>query len=65
MLAAALGHLGQADEARRVWAELMTVNPKYSFADHMRRMPFKDPAYAGRIAEGLAKAGLLDQPRGA
>ena len=64
MLAAALGHLGQADEARRVWAELMTVNPKYSFADHMRRMPFKDPAYAARIAEGLAKAGLPDQQRG-
>jgi adenylate cyclase len=58
MLAAALGHLGQVDDARRAWAELMKVNPRYSFAEHIGRMPFKDPAYAGRIAEGLAKAGL-------
>ena len=32
-LASALGHLGQADEARRVWAELIAINPQYSFAD--------------------------------
>jgi adenylate cyclase len=58
MLAAALGHLNQVDEARRMWAELMKVNPRYSFAEHIARMPFKDPAYASRIREGLAKSGL-------
>src|SRR4029079_2656043 len=29
-LASALGHLGDVDEARRVWAELRKINPKYS-----------------------------------
>jgi adenylate cyclase len=58
MLASSLGHLGQPEEARRVWAEIKTVNPRYSFAQHIGRMPFKNPADAGRIAEGLAKAGI-------
>ena len=32
LLASALGHLGEIDEARRVWAELKKINPRYSFA---------------------------------
>ena len=59
-LASALGHLGEVDEARRVWQELKQVNPKYSFAEHIQRLPFRNPADAGRIADGLAKAGLPD-----
>jgi len=59
-LASALGHLGQFDEARQVWAELKKINPKYSFTEHMARLPFSDPAAVNKIAEGLAKAGLPD-----
>ena len=59
-LAAALGHLGQAEEARAVWQELKRVNPRYLFAQHMARQPFRNPADAARIVEGLAKAGLPD-----
>jgi adenylate cyclase len=59
-LASALGHLGEFDEARRVWAELKKINPKYSFAEHMARLPFSDPAAVKKISEGLAKAGLPD-----
>jgi adenylate cyclase len=59
-LASTLGHLGRAEEARRVWQELKEINPRYSFEDHMDRLPFKDPADAERIAEGVRKAGLLD-----
>ena len=58
LLVCALGHLGEIDEARRVWAELKNVNPKYSFAEHLARLPFRNRADADRIAEGLAKAGL-------
>jgi adenylate cyclase len=57
-LAVALGHLGEVDEAQRVWRELMEINPKYSFADHVGRLPFRNRADADRLAEGLSKAGI-------
>jgi len=57
-LAVALGYLGEADEAQRVWRELMEINPKYSFAEHVGRLPFRNPADADRLAEGLGKAGI-------
>jgi adenylate cyclase len=58
LLASALGHLGDGDEARRIWKELKEINPKYSFSEHFARQPFKKEEDVGRIAEGLAKAGL-------
>ena len=57
VLASALGHLGEVDEARRVWRELMEINPKYSFREHFSRQPFR-PEDVERVAAGLAKAGL-------
>jgi adenylate cyclase len=59
-LASALGHLGQMDEARQVWRELKEISPKYSFDEHVGRLPFKNPADVARIREGLTKAGLLE-----
>jgi adenylate cyclase len=59
LLASALGHLGEIEDARRVWAELMKINPNYSFAGHIGRQPFKRPEDVERIAEGLRKAGVL------
>ena len=57
-LAVALGHLGEAEEAQRVWRELMEINPKYSFAEHVGRLPFRNGADADRLAEGLRKTGI-------
>ena len=57
-LAVALGHLGEAEEARRVWRELMEINPKYSFAEHVGRLPFRDQADIDHLAEGLSNAGI-------
>ena len=57
-LAVALGHLGEAEEAKRVWRELMEINPKYSFAEHLGRLPFPNPTDADRLGEGLLKAGI-------
>jgi adenylate cyclase len=59
ILASALGHLGEIDDARRVWAELMDINPKYSFFAHVGRQPFERKEDVERIAEGLRKAGVL------
>ncbi len=57
VLASALGHLGEVDEARRFWRERMEINPKYSFREHFSRQPFR-PEDVERVAAGLAKAGL-------
>ena len=58
LMASALGHLGDVDEARRTWQELKEINPKYSFNEHFSRQPFKNEDDVRRVAEGLAKAGL-------
>ena len=58
LLACTLGYLGEIDEARRVWAELRKLNPRYLFTEHLARLPFSNPADADRIRHGLAKAGL-------
>jgi adenylate cyclase len=60
LLASALGHLGEIDEARRVWRELKDINPNYSFAEHVGRQPFRREEDVRRITEGLASAGLPD-----
>ena len=60
LLISALGHLGHIEEARRIWAELKHVNPKYTFAGHLARLPFSNPADVSRIKDGFAKAGLPD-----
>ena len=60
LLAVALGHLGEAEEAKRVWRELMQINPKYSFAEHVGRLPFQRQADVDRLFEGIRKAGIPD-----
>ena len=59
-LASSLGHLGELDEAREVWRELKEINPRYSHAEHIGRLPFKNPADAEKFGAGLGKAGLKD-----
>ena len=60
LLASALGHLGRKEEARQVWHELKEINPRYSYANHFARLPFRDPADADKLTEGLRKAGLVE-----
>jgi adenylate cyclase len=59
-LASALGHLDRLDEARQIWRELMKINPGYSAAEHLGRLPFRNPADADKFTEGLRKAGLVE-----
>ncbi len=60
LLVSALGHLGEIEEAQRVWADVRALSPNYSFAGHLARLPFTDPAIAERIREGFARAGLAE-----
>jgi adenylate cyclase len=59
ILVSALGHLGEIEDARRVWAELVEINPNYSFFAHVGRQPFKRAEDVERLADGLRKAGVL------
>jgi adenylate cyclase len=36
----------------------MEINPKYSFAEHVGRLPFRDQADIDHLSEGLSKVGL-------
>ena len=58
LLASVLGHQGQVDEARHVWAELKTINPKYTIGEHLARSPFQNASDVATILKGLDKAGL-------
>jgi adenylate cyclase len=60
LLASALGHLGEFEEARQVWGELKDINPNYAFAEHVGRQPFRRKEDVERIADGLRKARLLN-----
>ena len=58
LLVATLNHQGRLEEAQAMWAELMEINPDYSFAEKRKIPPYKNPADLERIAEGLRKAGI-------
>ncbi len=57
-LASLYGHLGRLDEARRMWREVMEINPDYSIAHTRRVLPYRNPAWFDHFTEGLEKAGL-------
>ena len=56
-LASALGHLGKSEEARQVWAELMTINPKYALAERLNRNAVQ-PKHIEMVLDGARRAGL-------
>jgi adenylate cyclase len=58
LLASCYGHLGRAEDARAVWAELLKVNPDFSLTQRARVLPYKNAGDFQRIVEGLAKARL-------
>jgi adenylate cyclase len=57
-LASLLGAAGRVAVARRLWAEILEINPNFSI-EHLRRvLPYKDPAWFERFVDGLRKAGI-------
>ncbi len=58
-LIVALGLQGEIAEGQKVLAELKSLQPKYSFAEHLARLPFADPQIPQRFQNGwdaVAKA---------
>jgi adenylate cyclase len=57
-LAASLGHLAEVAEAREVWADLMTINPKFVIAPRLTRFLYARAQDPENVLAGLAQAGL-------
>ena len=58
-LASLLGAAGRVENARRLWGEILEINPAFSL-EHLRRvLPYKDPAWFDRFVAGLRKAGVV------
>jgi adenylate cyclase len=58
LLASCYGHLGQLDEARAAWSEVMRLAPDFSIEHRRRILPFKDPVIFEDRVDGLRKAGI-------
>jgi adenylate cyclase len=58
-LASIYGSTGRTDEARRLWAEILELNPSFTI-EHLRRvLPYRDPSWFERLAGGLRKADVM------
>jgi adenylate cyclase len=58
-LASIRGAEGRGDEARRLWTELLEINPKFSPERLRKVLPYKDPSWFERFASGLRSAGIM------
>jgi TolB-like protein/class 3 adenylate cyclase/Tfp pilus assembly protein PilF len=59
-LAATLGELGRAEDAKRAVTEILRLHPDFSIKNYVRRLSYRDPAELTRYEDGLRKAGLPD-----
>jgi adenylate cyclase len=57
-LASLYGRTGRHEEARRVWGELMEVNPDFSVEYLRRSLPYRDATQFDRFLDGLSQAGI-------
>jgi adenylate cyclase len=58
LLISALGQMGQIEEARQVLGALKEINPKYSFDEHIGRLPLTIPPTPKGSGERFAKVKL-------
>ena len=58
-LSSALGHLGEISEAKKVWSDLLEINPDFCATTRLGRLAFSNPVHTGMVMEGLKKADLI------
>ncbi|MEK1929680.1 MAG: tetratricopeptide repeat protein, partial [Pararhizobium sp.] len=58
LLASCYGHLGQNEEGRAAWTQVLRIDPGYSIEHRRRVLPYKNPADFERRLEGLRQLGL-------
>jgi adenylate cyclase len=57
-LACLYGSTTRHEEARRIWGEMMEVNPGFSVEHLKRALPYRDSHLLDRVMEGLHHAGI-------
>jgi len=57
-LAVTYSSLDQEEEARRVGANIIKINPKFSVEAFSKRLPYKNQSYNELLINGLRKAGM-------
>jgi adenylate cyclase len=60
MLAVTYSLAGREHEAQEEAKEVLRINPKFSVRHLQKTLPFKNPAHAQRLINGMRKAGLPD-----
>jgi len=63
MLVATLGLLGQVEDAKKVWADLLKLNPEFDIEDRLSKQNYRRASDLDRIRSGLVAAGVLRGPR--
>jgi adenylate cyclase len=58
MLASVLGHLGEIEEAKQIWQEVMEINPDFSMRQRLDLMVFEGHGDVSPVYQGLELAGL-------
>jgi adenylate cyclase len=58
MLASVLGHLGEIEEAKQLWQEVIEITPEFSMRQRMDLMVFEGHGDVSLVYEGLELAGL-------
>ncbi|TGS16864.1 hypothetical protein EN852_006560 [Mesorhizobium sp. M2E.F.Ca.ET.209.01.1.1] len=59
-LAACLGQLGRAEEARSAWARCLQCKPGFTLSDYKRDSPYRRHEDLEHWLDGLRKAGIAD-----
>ena len=57
-LACIYGKTGRHVEARKAWAEIMEINPRFSVPHLVESLPYADPGWLDEIIDGLRQAGI-------
>ena len=57
-LACLYGRTGRHEEARRMWSEMLEVNPSFSVEHLKRALPYRDTGIVDRLVDGLRDAGI-------
>jgi adenylate cyclase len=57
-LASLYARTGRSDEARRLWREILEINPDFSIEHLSRIQPYRDPQAFDRFIKPLREIGI-------